>query len=187
MARPSRMGGKKSAAKARKARSTKGRKPASLRNQMRPRGGSEQSAKSRHANKPKARKTTSAAAPSIADLQKRVAVLTRELHETRDKQSATTEVLRIINSQPASLAPVFDAILQKAHALCGADDGSLQIYDGEHVRAVAVHGVTERFAKLLREGLSAFKSPAARASFEGQRYIQINDARETIHTIRRAE
>ena len=153
---------------------------------MRPRGGSEQSAKSRHANKPKARKTTSAAAPSIADLQKRMDVLTRELKETRDQRSATTEVLRIINSQPASLAPVFDAILQKAHALCGADDGSLQIYDGEHVRAVAVHGVTERFAKLLREGLSAFKSPAARASFEGQRYIQINDARETSHTILRA-
>ena len=134
---------------------------------------------------PEARKTTSAA-PSIADLQKRVDVLTRELKETRDQRSATTEVLRIINSQPGSLAPVFDAILQKAHALCGADDGSLQIYDGEHVRAVAVHGVTERFAKLLRDGLSAFKSPAARASFEGQRYIQINDARETTHTILRA-
>ncbi len=113
-------------------------------------------------------------------------MLTRELKEARDQRSATTEVLRIINSQPGSLAPVFDAILQKAHALCGADDGSLQIYDGEHVRAVAVHGVTERFAKLLRDGLSAFKSPAARASFEGQRYIQINDARQTSHTILRA-
>jgi len=179
------MGGKKIAEKSRKARSIKGRKPATQGKKTRQRGGSEQPAKSRRANKPKARKTTSTAL-SIADLQKRVDVLTRELKETREQRSATTEVLRIINSQPGSLAPVFDAILQKAHALCGADDGSLQIYDGEHVRAVAVHGVTERFAKLLREGLSAFNSPASRASFEGQRYIQINDARETSHTILRA-
>jgi signal transduction histidine kinase len=62
----------------------------------------------------------------------------------------------------------------------------LQIYDDEHVRAVAVHGVTERFAKLLREGRSAFDSPAARASLEGQRYIQINDARETSYAVLRA-
>jgi signal transduction histidine kinase len=152
---------------------------------MRQRGGSEEPVKSRRVNRPKARKTASAA-PLIADLQTRVDVLTRELKEAREQQAATTEVLRIINSQPGSLVPVFNAILKKAHALCGANDGSLQIYDGEHVRAVAVHGVTERFAKLLREGRSAFDSPAARASLEGQRYIQINDARETSYAILRA-
>src|SRR5436189_4354721 len=140
---------------------------------------------SRRVNRPKARKTTSVA-PPIADLQKRVDVLIEELKEAHEQQSAATDVLRIINSQPGSLAPVFDAILQKAHALCGANDGSLQLYDGEHVRAVAVHGVTERFAKLLREGRSAFDSPAARASLEGQRYIQVNDARETSYAVLRA-
>src|SRR5262249_30415928 len=46
--------------------------------------------------------------------------------------------------------------------------------------------LAEPFAKLLREGRSAFDSPAARASLEGQRYIQINDARETSYAITRA-
>src|SRR5262252_3350854 len=100
-------------------------------------------AKTRHASTTKSKRNHTPTAgrpatPTVADLQKQVGALTRELVEAREQQTATADVLKVISSSPGELEPVFNAMLENARRICEAKFGILFLCEGDGFRAAAM-------------------------------------------------
>ena len=75
---------------------------------------------------------------------------TRELTESLEQQTATSEVLRVISASPGDLQPVFEAMLSNATRICGAKFGVLFLAEGDGFRPVAFHGALAAFVEAHR-------------------------------------
>jgi len=77
---------------------------------------------------------------------------TRELSESLEQQTATSEVLGVISSSPGDLKPVFEAMLTNATRLCEAKFGLLYLYEEGKLRFGAAHDVPPAFAEARGRG-----------------------------------
>jgi len=66
--------------------------------------------------------------------------LLNELRETLERQTATSDVLKVIASSTGELHPVFSAVLANATRLCEASYGALWLREGDAFRTAALHG-----------------------------------------------
>ena len=70
---------------------------------------------------------------------------TRLFNETREaleRQTATSDILKVIASSPSDVQPVFDVIVERAVRLCGARMGRVYRYDGDLIHLVGGHGLS---------------------------------------------
>ena len=75
---------------------------------------------------------------------------TRELTESLEQQTATSDVLRVISSSPGDLQSVFAAMLENAVRICDAKFGNIHRWDGDVLRLAATHNTPPAYAEMRK-------------------------------------
>ena len=78
---------------------------------------------------------------------------TRELSESLEQQTATSEVLQVISSSTGELQPVFQTMLENATKLCEAKFGTMYLREEDAFRAVALHNAPPAYEGRRRNPL----------------------------------
>ncbi len=111
--------------------------------------------------------------PTIAELKRQLDERTAERDEALSQQTATAEILQIINRSAGDAEPVFDAILERAMRLCDAAFGGLLVPDGEFIKYIAFRNVPAGFMHFLTH------NPVRLRTLLGSAY----DSLSTLHVV----
>jgi GAF domain-containing protein len=98
----------------------------------------------------------------------------RELTESLEQQTATSEILRVIASSPTELQPVMEAVAENAARVCGATDSSIYRLEGEHLRLVARHGLLRR-PRTIGETFPISRGTVSGRAVADRRTIHVED------------
>ena len=113
---------------------------------------------------------------SYADLEKKVELRTHELSELLAQQTATADVLSVINASRGDLQPVFQAMVEKAWRLCDADAGHLALPVGDDYRSVAVSAMSPEMTRLIQSiSYAPGRGTAIGRALAERRPVQISD------------
>src|SRR5437588_1310789 len=105
---------------------------------------------------------------------------TRDLAEALEQQTATAEVLSVISSSSGDLSKVFDAMLDKAMLLCGAQFGVLNTYDGTAFHTAAMRGLPPAYAAYrLQHSLDYGRGTAPARLLQGEPVVHLLDLQES--------
>src|SRR5918992_3586910 len=122
-------------------------------------------------------KMTSQLQESYANLEHKVEDRTRELTESLEQQTATSEILGVIASSPTDLKPVLDALAEKASRLCEANNAQIYRADGNILRLAACHGSLP-----ATEEIPIVRSSVAGRVLLDRRTIHIEDLAAEVET-----
>jgi signal transduction histidine kinase len=105
---------------------------------------------------------------------------TRELSESLQQQTATSEVLQVISSSPGELAPVFEKMLENATRVCGAGFGSMVLVDGDKLQQVAFYNPPPELAAVRTNQVrKVHPLSSIAAAVRDKRVVQIEDIRSS--------
>jgi GAF domain-containing protein len=75
---------------------------------------------------------------------------TREVQQSLEYQTATSEILSVISRSPTDAQPVFKIIGERAEKLCDAQVSVVSMVDGELIQLASIHGVSDEGVEAVR-------------------------------------
>ncbi|MFZ0609508.1 MAG: GAF domain-containing protein [Xanthobacteraceae bacterium] len=102
--------------------------------------------------------------------------LLSELRQSLEQQTATADVLGVINASRGDLQPVFEAMVEKARRLCEADSGHLALPVGDDYRSIAVSAMSREMEALIQSvSYAPGRGTAVGRALAERRPVQIAD------------
>ncbi|MGH9576136.1 MAG: cache domain-containing protein, partial [Terriglobales bacterium] len=102
---------------------------------------------------------------SYAGLERKVEERTRDLRESLEQQTATSEILRVISQSQRDVQPVFETICANARKLCRATWALFYTYDGDMLRYAAADSISPEQMEAINR---TFPMPPNRGSALGR-------------------
>jgi signal transduction histidine kinase len=125
-------------------------------------------------------KMTTQLQESYSNLEQKVEDRTRELTESLEQQTATSEILGVIASSHTDVRPVLDAVAERAALLCDANDVQIFQLEGDFHRRVASFGPLP--APELTESIPVNRDTVSGRAILERRTIHVHDLTAAVDT-----